>query len=86
MQCRTEDLSKYKDLFCNETKLAVTLEKAFLKRLGSGCQIPVGAYYNKNTFQIYHPKVGHRTFEITLTAIDQVEHEVDVIMDQLRII
>ena len=86
VQCRTEDLSKYKDLFCNETKLAVTLEKAFLKRLGSGCQIPVGAYYNKNTFQIYHPKVGHRTFEITLMAIDQVEHEIDVIMDQLRII
>ncbi len=86
VQCRTEDLSKYKDLFCNETKLAVTLEKAFLKRLGSGCQIPVGAYYNKNTFQIYHPKVGHRTFEVTLMAIDQVEHEVDVIMEQLRII
>ena len=86
VQCRTEDLSKYKDLFCNETKLAVTLEKAFLKRLGSGCQIPVGAYYNKNTFQIYHPKVGHRTFEITLMAIDHVEHEVDVIMEQLRII
>ena len=86
VQCRTEDLSKYKDLFCNETKLAVTLEKAFLKRLGSGCQIPVGAYYNKNTFQIYHPKVGHRTFEITLMTIDQIEHEVDVIMEQLRII
>ena len=86
VQCRTEDLSKYKDLFCNETKLAVTLEKAFLKRLGSGCQIPVGAYYNKNTFQIYHPKVGHRTFEITLMAIDQIDHEVDVIMEQLRII
>ena len=86
VQCRTEDLPKYKDLFCNETKLAVTLEKAFLKRLGSGCQIPVGAYYNKNTFQIYHPKVGHRTFEITLMAIDQIEHEVDVIMEQLRII
>ena len=86
VQCRTEDLSKYKDLFCNETKLAVTLEKAFLKRLGSGCQIPVGAYYNKNTFQIYHPKVGHRTFEITLMTIDQIEHEVDFIMEQLRII
>ena len=86
VQCRTEDLSKYKDLFCNETKLAVTLEKAFLKRLGSGCQIPVGAYYNANTFQIYHPKVGHRTFEIRLMAIDQVEHEVDVVMEQLRII
>ena len=86
VQCRTEDLSKYKDLFCNETKLAVTLEKAFLKRLGSGCQIPVGAYYKEGTFQIYHPDVGYRNFEITLMAIDQIEHEVDIVMEQLRII
>ena len=86
VQCRTEDLSKYKDLFCKDTKLAVTLEKAFLKRLGSGCQIPVGAYYNGTSFQIYHPKVGHHNFEIKLTVIDQVEHEIDIIMKQLRII
>ena len=86
VQCRYEDLAKYKDLLCIETKLAVTLEKAFLKRLGSGCQIPVGAYYKEGNFQIYHPKVGHRTFNITLMAIDQIEHEVDIVMEQLRII
>ena len=86
VQCRSEDLAKYKDLFCFETKLAVTLEKAFLKRLGSGCQIPVGAYYKEGAFQIYHPDVGYRNFEITLMAIDQIEHEVDIIMEQLRII
>ena len=86
VQCRIEDLGRYKDLFCAETKLAVTLEKAFLKRLGSGCQIPVGAYYKEGAFQIYHPKVGHRTFEITLMAIDQIEHEVNIVMEQLRII
>ena len=86
VQCRSEDLAKYKDLFCIETKLAVTLEKAFLKRLGSGCQVPVGAYYKEGSFQIYHPDVGHRTFKITLMAIDQIEHEVDIIMEQLRII
>ena len=86
VQCRSEDLAKYKDLFCIETKLAVTLEKTFLKRLGSGCQIPVGAYYKEGAFQIYHPKVGHQTFKITLTAIDQIEHEIDIVMEQLRII
>ena len=86
VQCRIEDLGKYKDLFCTETKLAVTLEKAFLKRLGSGCQIPVGAYYKEGAFQIYHPEVGHRTFEITLMSIDQIEHEVNIVMEQLRII
>lgn len=86
VQCRSEDLAKYKDLFCIETKLAVTLEKTFLKRLGSGCQIPVGAYYKEGAFQIYHPKVGHKTFKITLMAIDQIEHEIDIVMEQLRII
>ena len=86
VQCRSEDLAKYKDLFCNETKLAVTFEKAFLKRIGSGCQIPVGAYYKKGIFQIYHPEVGHRTFKITLMGIDQIEHEVDILMEQLHFI
>lgn len=85
VQCRTEDLARYKDLFCADTKLAVTLEKAFLKRLGSGCQIPVGAYYRNGVFCIYHQEVGHRTFEITLTALDQVEPELDLVMEQLSI-
>lgn len=86
VQCRTKDLAKYKDLFCTDTKLAVTLEKAFLKRLGSGCQIPVGAYYKEGLFRIYHPEVGHRTFEIMLTALDQVEPELELVMEQLAII
>ena len=85
VQCRTEDLAKYKDLFCADTELAVTLEKAFLKRLGSGCQIPVGAYYEEGVFRIYHPEVGHRTFEITITALDQVEPELELVMEQLAI-
>ena len=85
VQCRAEDLAKYKDLFCTDTKLAVTLEKAFLKRLGSGCQIPVGAYYKEGLFRIYHPEVGHRTFEIMLTALDQVEPELELVMEQLAI-
>ena len=85
IQCRTEDLNKYKDLFCADTKLAVTLEKAFLKRLGSGCQIPLGAYYKEGVFCIYHPQVGHRTFEITLKTLDQIEPELDVVMQQLSL-
>lgn len=85
VQCRTKDLAKYKDLFCTDTKLAVTLEKAFLKRLGSGCQIPVGAYFKEGLFRIYHPEVGHRTFELTLTSLDQVELELELVMEQLAI-
>ena len=85
IQCRSEDLNKYKDLFCADTKVAVTLEKAFLKRLGSGCQTPVGAYYKNGVFHIYHPHVGYRTFDITLSALDQIEPELNVVMEQLSI-
>lgn len=83
VQCRVEELPKYENLFCAETKLAVTFEKAFLQRLGSGCQIPVGAYYNDELFRIYHPEVGHKNFEVSLHSIDQIEPLLDEIMSQL---
>ncbi|TVP81169.1 MAG: hydroxymethylbilane synthase [Puniceicoccaceae bacterium] len=82
VQCRSKDLAEYENLFCSETKLAVSLEKAFLRRLGSGCQIPVGAYYLDGTLHIYHPQIGYQTFEIKLQSLDQIEPELDRIMKQ----
>lgn len=86
VQCRVEELPKYQDLFCAETKLAVTFEKAFLKRLGSGCQIPVGAYYSDGLFRIYHPEVGHKKFKVSLKSLDQIEPELDLILSQLPVL
>jgi hydroxymethylbilane synthase len=83
VQCRTENLAKYANLLCRETNLAVSIEKAFLRRLGSGCQIPVGAYYSEGTFRIYHPKVGYHSFEIPLQASEQIEPGIDQIMKTL---
>ncbi len=85
VQCRIEDLPKYENLFCAQTKLAVTFEKAFLQHLGSGCQIPVGAYYCDGLFRIYHPEVGHHNFEVSLNSIDQIEPQLDEIMSQLSL-
>jgi len=85
IQCRTEDLAKYENLFCAQTMLEVTFEKAFLRRLGSGCQIPVGAYYSEGTFRIYHPEVGHKNFELELLSLDNIEPELDAIMKKLSI-
>lgn len=83
VQCRTEDLAKYQDCFCPETKLAVSLEKAFLRRLGSGCQIPLGAFYNENRLHIFHPKTGYQTFKVSLQSLNQIEPELDAIMEEL---
>ena len=85
IQCRTDDLPKYENLFCADTKLDVTFEKAFLRRLGSGCQIPVGAYLSDGLFRIYHPDVGHKAIEVSLDSLDQVEAVLDTIMSELDI-
>jgi hydroxymethylbilane synthase len=49
IQCRAADLDRYQDLFCHQTKLAVELERTCLRKLGGGCQSPVGAHYSDTT-------------------------------------
>lgn len=85
IQCRESDLEKYQNLFCATTKLAVTLEKSFLRRLGSGCQIPVGAYFADSTFHIFHPEVGYTHFEFELTSLDEIEPLLDTILKELSL-
>jgi len=85
IQCRKAELSTYQDLFCATTKLAVTLEKSFLRRLGSGCQIPVGAFYADEVFHIFHPEVGHTRFEFELTSLNEIEPLLDSILQELSL-
>lgn len=85
IQCRQSELEKYQDLFCATTKLAVTLEKSFLRRLGSGCQIPVGAYYADGIFHIFHPEVGYTHFEFELASLDEVEPLLDTLLKELSL-
>jgi hydroxymethylbilane synthase len=83
IQCRGADLEKYQGLFCATTQLAVSLERAFLRRLGGGCQTPVGAHYLHGTFYIYHPQVGHQTFQRTLDSISAIDAYLDAIFAEL---
>lgn len=84
IQCRSEDLALYENRFCDQTKLAVSLEKGFLRRLGSGCQIPVGAYYDGAIFRIFHPKCGYQAFELKIEAKEAIEPAIDQILDNLN--
>jgi hydroxymethylbilane synthase len=85
IQCRAADLETYQDLFCQPTKLAVELERAFLRKLGGGCQTPVGAHYTDGTFYIYHPGTGHTTFEFALDSLDDIDGILDAILDDLKL-
>ncbi|ADE54159.1 hydroxymethylbilane synthase [Coraliomargarita akajimensis] len=83
IQCREKDLEKYQDLFCEDTKLAVTLEREFLHRLGGGCQTPVGAHYNGTVFSIYHPQIGHTTYEFEIESILEIDGVLSAILGDL---
>ena len=85
VQCREADLGKYQDLFCEQTKLAVTLEREFLHRLGGGCQTPLGAHYDGSVFHIYHPEVGYATYEFELKDIFDLESILPAIIDELSL-
>lgn len=84
IQCREADLPRYEHLFCEATKLAVTLERAFLSRLGGGCQTPVGAHYTDGTFYIFHPEIGHTTFEFELETLEEIDAILDSIFSDLK--
>lgn len=83
IQCRESALESYQNLFCETTKLAVSLERAFLRKLGGGCQTPVGAHYAEGCFHIFHPKVGYTAFHFELESLDQIESELNTIFTTL---
>ena len=85
IQCRTSEISKYSNFFCTKTQLAVEIEKGFLKRLGSGCQIPIGAHYQDGSFRIFHPNTGYRIFKLNLRKREEVDTTLDRLMAELKI-
>lgn len=85
IQCRQADLPRFENLFCETTKLAVTLERAFLRRLGGGCQTPVGAHYVDGDFHIFHPEIGHTTFEFALEVIEAIDPILDTVFNDLNL-
>ena len=85
IQCREPELERFEHLFCESTKRAVTLERAFLNRLGGGCQTPVGAHFDGRTFFIFHPEVGFTTYEFELHGLLEIEGLVPAIIDDLKL-
>lgn len=59
IQCRAEDVDMFGPHLDEETALAVNLERAFLTRLGGGCQVAFAVNYADTTLRIYHKQCGH---------------------------
>lgn len=84
IQCRQAHAARYQDLFCASTKRAVSLERAFLRRLGGGCQTPVGVHYADDTLHIFHPQVGYTHFQFKLESLEAISPILDSIFKDLK--
>lgn len=58
IQCRLEDVAKFRPHLDEETAVAVNLERAFLEELGGGCQVAFAVNYVDTTLRIYHQQCG----------------------------
>lgn len=58
IQCRSEDADRYREFLDEETRIAVSLERAFLETLGGGCQVAFAVNYTDTTLRIYHKQCG----------------------------
>jgi hydroxymethylbilane synthase len=85
IECRKEDLSKFEGIFCELTRRAVELERAFLRGLGSGCQTPIGAHFEEGCLHIYHPDSGYRNLPLDLPPIEEVQTITDGIIKDLNL-
>lgn len=85
VQCRKSDRKQFDGLFCSATLRAVTLERAFLRRLGGGCQTPVGVHYEGETLHVFHPDTGYRAFQLPSISENTIESSLDSIFTELKL-
>ncbi len=77
VQCRAQDTDRFRPHLCSETFLAVSLERAFLRRLGGGCQTPVGAHFADGRLLLFHPRTGHLDLELAVASPDEIDAALD---------
>lgn len=61
IQCRTIDVPQFAPSLDESTMVAVRLERAFMERLGGGCQVAFAVNYTEGKLRIYHKDCGRET-------------------------
>jgi hydroxymethylbilane synthase len=80
IQCREEDVATYAGALDYSTNVAVRLERAFMERLGGGCQVAFAVNYTDEKLRIYHRQCGK---EMRTIPFDYATKKPNEIADQL---
>jgi len=76
IQCRNEDVSRYQAALHSSTAVAVRLERAFMERLGGGCQVAFAVNYADDTLRIYHKDCGYEKRTIPFRYASEKPYEI----------
>lgn len=64
IQCRKDDAAGLAPALCQETRIAVELERRVLGFFGGGCHSPSAAHYCAPRLYVYHEHSGKRVFNV----------------------
>lgn len=73
LQTRSADAARLSVVLDRRTARAVTLERAFQRALGGGCQTAFAAHVTADTLWFYHHEIGLRSLPLTDAEIDAPE-------------
>lgn len=83
IQCRAGEGDQFRKALHEPTRIAVETERAFLRRLGGGCQTPFAAHRFGNTFAIFHENCGLREYDLTGIADEDLGAYLDKLVAEI---
>ncbi len=86
IQCRVEDVDTFASHLDEDTALAVRLERAFLERLGGGCQVAFAVNYVGTTLRVFHKACGKEVRQLPREYVaERYEEIASKLIEQLEL-
>ncbi len=86
VQCRADDVEKFRAALDHATARRIGLERALQAALGAGCHTAFGALVEANLLYFYHEQVGAHRIEFSSTELDAPHDTAQGILRQLQLI
>lgn len=83
LQCRAADAAMLVPALDAATARIVSLERAFQRQLGAGCQIAFAAHATADKLYFFHEKTGRRTLPLIVADFAQPEQTAARILQEL---
>ncbi|MCZ6672524.1 MAG: hydroxymethylbilane synthase [Verrucomicrobia bacterium] len=84
LQCREEDVDRFKPLTDPKTDQAVRIEREFLTQVDGGCQTAFAAHFMDYTLIAYHEDAGRFTLTFNTLEMDEIRQAISNVLGGIR--